>query len=217
MSQPAHINPASLRVGVIGRGALPALFAILLRDYGHHRVVGYRLDPVAVVDPEAADRWANLPIPNAPRMSVFLDNVDIAYLFHPGLVSELRLHNYIRRRAVTGVLAVWDLPQFLVLTGDPTWWHTPAAYNPIPAEHSLESLANPEAIVVAAEDPRVVRQVKALWTPIINTAPVVVCLFSEVPSTGLLWPPAASGAPPGVSTPPAPSEPTERPQNAPGR
>jgi hypothetical protein len=186
----------SLRVGVVGPSALASLLATVMREYGRHRVLGYRLGEVG--DP---------PIANAPDPATLVKHVDLVYLLDTALWSVISRASLVQGASPVMVCGkvVDRYALYVLCQGRGTRRGRPYAYSPITWPHRTEEeLANPDQIWVAGYGNTARDLVEQAWRPIINTVPVVKTGVGRVSQTGLLLPPAASEAKPAMSTrPPA--------------
>lgn len=203
-----------IRIGVIGNAPLAALWALVLRDYGRHLVVGYKLAPEGLRDSRAAQSWSNLAIAEAPNMRALFDHADIAYVFGTGHDWSITcLHSAYRQVRPILVMPRVATPNHLrdLALG---LGRTPLAYNPLEPTDEMDRLASPERIWIAADIPDVVEQIEQVWRPIVNTAPLTRATFSTVSETGFSWPSPASKAVAGMSGPLLGDGRTERPSSA---
>jgi len=199
-----------LRIGVAGAAPLASLWALVLRDYGQHRVIGLGLGGSKLSDPEAIKRWEFARVANAPNLLTLVRHVDVIYLF-----------GYTRWTAVNacsaelGVNPVLILPKWAPLAQLRRFAQSPdrvcaLANNPLEPTTSIDRLASPDEIWIMADQARTFEVVEQVWRPIINTVPVTRVVFPNGSETPLAWLPPAAGTSPGVSGPLPPLKVTER-------
>ena len=209
-----HTSPASLRIGVYdspgsGHSRQAAMLALLLRDYGGHRVLGYCLvppqpDPTRGGDETALTRWLAEPVANAPSQEAFIRHVDLVYLFQPEFVPRLRLTSARTGDHPVLVLARTMHPHYIQRSIRWIRGQCPIAYNPVPAADTLDEMASPPDIQIMAFRTEAAAAIEMVWRPIINTVPYYWAeSLSGVSETGLVLPPEPSEVALGVSTPSA--------------
>jgi hypothetical protein len=167
-------------VGVVGDPDCPraTLFALALRDYGRHSVVGWRLPEPPRRDRDAAQSWDRLPIPQPTSLAWLVGNCEVVY----ACATEL------------SQIADWcsvhpDPPLVVSANGASRRWvveqcggRTPRlAVHCHPLQERLEALASPMRFTfeVLTGGGEVEDRLRALWTPVINTVPI---LFSQAPN-----------------------------------
>jgi len=219
MRPPLDINSASLRVGVVGRSPLAALWALVLRDYGRHRVIGYGLEPAGLRDAEAIRRWADTEIANAPQMRGVMEHADIVFVFAiDRWWSVLNLQAaYCRTSAdrPTMVVPKWMPPRsFLALATAPDR-AARVAYSPLVPTDSIDELTDPTHVWACSQDRAAQDQIEQIWRPINNKAPVMRVGLPEAPQTGLAWSPTAYAESVGLLAPRAVQALRERPGDGP--
>lgn len=219
-----EMTPASLRIGVVGDNQQAILFALALREHGRHRVVGMRLDPSTLTDAEAIAAWdGHAPIPNATTRKL-AELCQLVYLFPgdpstSGVASVLVTEVYLSRPShwMPLVIGSWDLRLYQEMAQRDLYSHCPIVYNPVPVATSLDGMVSPGAVWVASEDRSATDLVTRVWTPIVNTVPVIRTGLRRVSPTGLLLPPSVLDAPEGMPITLPPELTTERSSDAPDR
>lgn len=209
-----------LSIGVVGSTteATPAaLWALVLREYGRHRVLGYRLNPTHLSDAEAARIWSDSPVAEAPSLGRLVQYCQLIWMFGgSGSASIVRAHAFIRGELHPVVVP--GRTHWLDKYATDATGYTPVVLNPTaptpPGGDTLDSMASPPNLYLASDSRVALDLVEQAWRPIVNTAPVTRARLSEVLSTGLLLPPAASDGRGGISSPLPPQVRTEGQQDA---
>lgn len=203
----------SLRVGVVGRSPLAALWAVVLRDYGRHRVIGYALDPNGLRDPEAVERWDNTPIACTPQMRRVPDFADVIFVFGQRWWPILNIQAASRDRGDRPTLVVsrWmPAAEFYGLAISPDR-ATPVAYSPLLPTFSIDELTNPPQIWACAEERRAQEQIERVWRTINNKIPVTQVGLPKASATPSPWSPVAYAESVGLMAPQAVESLAERP------
>lgn len=205
---PRHFT-ASLAVGVAGSHPVGPLLALVLRDYGGHRVVGYGLDGQTITETAEAVRWTEQPIAECPTPQHLARLSDLILLTEPGWCATLAKACDEEGTHPPVVVSVPTSRVALRLMALRLRNRNPLGYSPVNPDAHLDELASPHQIWVASQNPQTHDLVERMWRPVINSVPVVHVGFSRVSETGLLLPPSARDGSVPVSTPPALPGPSE--------
>jgi hypothetical protein len=195
----------SLRVGVVGRAPLAALWAVVLRDFGRHRVIGYALDPHGLRDAEAVKLWDRHPIASAPQMRLVVEHADIIFVFGVqrwwSILNLAAAYHSKNHPVPTLVVARWmpaRLFQVLALAPERA---TPVVYSPLVPTDSIEELTDPTHVWACSADRSAQDQIERVWRPINNKTLIARVGLPRASETGLAWSPVEYAISVGVLTP----------------
>jgi len=211
---PPKASAASLRIAVVGRSPLATLWALVLRDYGRHRVIGYGLDPRGLRDADAIQRWEHEPVANAPAMRILLEHADLVYVLNVdrwwSILNLSAAYHEPPRPPL--VVARW-MPsiQFRGLA-QATNRATAVVYSPLRPTDDMDELTDPTVVWACSEDSEARALIERVWRPINNKVPVAQTGLPQVSETGLAWSPVAYAESVGLLTPQAVEILTERPR-----